>query len=106
MREICHCTARCPECGLPLDEERVVQIIPGTGWVVIHKDEDGWEYPWPLVAWGVDVTGNVAPLDTDPNGFVLGIGENDIVRPMLPGDLDVMAAVVRKWAAPPPEAGK
>lgn len=52
------------------DPDRIVQIIPGGGWLVTHYPDVGDEYTMPLVAWGLSADGVVVPLDGDRDGFV------------------------------------
>jgi hypothetical protein len=49
---------------------RTVQLIPGNGWMVEHKEEDGTRRGEPILAWALDVNGWVSPLTTDSDGAV------------------------------------
>lgn len=50
--------------------ERIVQLIPGTGWNAIYAMENGQEETVPLVAWALLSNGDVKALDTDRNGYI------------------------------------
>ncbi|WP_228184054.1 hypothetical protein [Streptomyces anulatus] len=54
--------------GLSEGEHPVVGAIPGSGWRVRFKNEDGTFIEDPLVAWTVRSDGTLTPIDTDDNG--------------------------------------
>ncbi|AWK74270.1 hypothetical protein CBI38_24660 [Rhodococcus oxybenzonivorans] len=51
-------------------DNRVVQMIPATGWQVTHNHGTEDEFTEPLVAWGLRSDGSVVPLNTDCGGLV------------------------------------
>jgi hypothetical protein len=42
-------------------EERIIQIIPGGGWMVCAKDDDGDEISQPVVCWALYNSGEIRP---------------------------------------------
>ena len=81
-----------------VDPSTIVQIIPGTGWVLEYLNEDGQLDVSPLLAWGLQGGGNVVPLDVDECGFV---DEPDLkinrLRPQIAGDAARIEQTVRHW---------
>lgn len=51
-------------------EDRIIQLIPGTGWQVTFNAGQEDESTEPLLAWGLRTDGSVVPLATDCNGEV------------------------------------
>jgi hypothetical protein len=51
-----------------------VSIIPADGWRVARKDDDGTEWSRPLIGWAVKADGEIAALETDPDGLVEEVG--------------------------------
>lgn len=51
-------------------DERIIQLIPGTGWQATYNPGKPDEFTEPLVAWGLRSDGSVIPLSTDCHGQV------------------------------------
>lgn len=51
-------------------EDKIVQLIPATGWLVTYNAGQDDECTEPLVAWGLCSDGSVVPLGTDSGGQV------------------------------------
>lgn len=51
------------------DEDRVVAIIPATGWSAVHQEDDGVTET-PVVAWGLQGTGHLVAMTPDISGYV------------------------------------
>lgn len=51
-------------------DERVIQLMPATGWQVTYNAGQPDAFTEPLVAWGLRTDGSVVPLATDCHGQV------------------------------------
>ncbi|MBD9703402.1 hypothetical protein IHE56_15190 [Streptomyces sp. ID01-12c] len=47
----------------------VVAAIPGGGWRIQHRDDDGTTLDSPVLAWIFYVDGTCKPVDIDPTGW-------------------------------------
>lgn len=50
------------------DSETFVAFIPGGGWMIERKNEDGTVFIEPVVGWGMTTDGAVYAVDTDGLG--------------------------------------
>lgn len=56
-----------------LNDEKIVQIIPATGWRALYAEDDG-TWTWTdLVCWALFENGDIQPIDTDRTGIVDGM---------------------------------
>lgn len=49
--------------------DRIVQIIPGTGWRAHYRRPEGSTFSSPIVAWALLANGDVRALDVDQTGL-------------------------------------
>lgn len=49
-------------------EERVVAVIPATGWLAEYELPDGPEFE-PVIAWGLQEVGSLVAMTADPGGY-------------------------------------
>lgn len=47
----------------------VVAAIPGGGWRIEYKDDDGTPLISPVLAWAIHADGTCKPIDVDPSGW-------------------------------------
>jgi hypothetical protein len=47
----------------------VIAALPGQGWVVEYKEDDGSTYTNPVLCWLVRSDGSTTPLDSDGTGY-------------------------------------
>lgn len=52
------------------DDERIVQVVPATGWEVVYNVGTDDEHASPIIGWGLTAAGDVCPLDSDVYGEV------------------------------------
>lgn len=52
------------------DPNRIVQIVPSSGWLAYFEAKGGGLRSEPLVGWGLDASGNIHALSTDSAGIV------------------------------------
>jgi hypothetical protein len=77
--------------------ERIVQIIPGGGWIEVCYDEGTDEvFTSPVVAWALTVEGEIKAMTADSTGLVDDAIEEPYGFLHPPGEeLDIDAAIVR-----------
>jgi hypothetical protein len=55
--------------GLVESDDPPLAAIPGGGWMVKHRGDDGTEWVSPVLAWTIDRYGRCTPVCTDGEGF-------------------------------------
>jgi hypothetical protein len=62
-----------------MKDERIIQIIPATGWTAVYRHEGGPEEEYPLIAWVLTECGNIVPVEAFGDIGSCGVGP-DFVR--------------------------
>lgn len=67
------------------DQHPAVAAVPGGGWLIDCKDDDGITWTLPILAWTVHADGSTTPLTTDADGVTSdateGLAEYRIYHP-------------------------
>ena len=67
------------------DDAPVVAAVPGGGWLIDCKDDDGNTWTTPILAWTIRADGNAVPLTADSDGVTddatKGLAECRIYHP-------------------------